>query len=216
MRQFLLICGLMAMSCSRLFAGETASAIDFDKQIRPILSNNCYQCHGPDVGQRKAGLRLDRRDDALRATDSGALAIVPGKAEESKLVRRIFAVDDERMPPADSNKRLTEAEKSLLKEWIVAGAPWQEHWSFIAPTRPAVPSVANRAWPRNAIDHFIAARIEQEGLTPSPEADRPTVIRRLSLDLTGLPPTPDEVDRFLNDADDDAYEKLVERLRDSP
>lgn len=216
MRQYLLIGGLVAISSSWLLAAESAPAIDFDKQIRPILSNNCYQCHGPDVAQRKAGLRLDRRDEALRATESGTLAIVPGNADESELVRRIFAADDERMPPADSNKRLSEAEKSLLKQWIAIGAPWQEHWSFVAPARPAAPTVANNAWPRNAIDQFIVARLEQERLTPSPEADRPTLIRRLSLDLTGLPPTPDEVDRFVNDADDDAYEKLVERLLESP
>lgn len=216
MRHYVLIGGLVAMSSSWLLAAESAPAIDFDKQIRPILSNNCYQCHGPDVAQRKAGLRLDRRDDALRATESGTLAIVPGNADQSELVRRIFAADDERMPPAESNKQLSEAEKSLLKQWIAAGAPWQEHWSFVAPTRPALPTVANTAWLRNAIDHFIVARLEQERLTPSPEADRPSLIRRLSLDLTGLPPTPDEVDRFVSDAADDDYEKLVERLLESP
>ncbi|HJT31804.1 MAG TPA: DUF1553 domain-containing protein [Pirellulales bacterium] len=216
MRQYLLIGGWLAISSSWLLAAERAPAIDFDKQIRPILSDNCYQCHGPDVAQRKAGLRLDRRDDALRATESGALAIVPGNADQSELVRRVFAADDERMPPADSNKRLTESEKSLLKQWIAAGAPWQEHWSFVAPTRPALPTIETTTWPRNAIDQFIVARLEHERLTPLPEADRPTLIRRLSLDLTGLPPTPDEVDRFVSDAADDAYEKLVERLLESP
>ena len=216
MRQWLLIGGLVAMNGSRLLAAESAPAIDFDKQIRPILSNNCYQCHGPDVAQRKAGLRLDRRDDALRPTESGAVGIVAGKPDESELVRRIFAADDERMPPADSNKRLSDSEKSLLKQWIALGAPWQEHWSFITPTRPALPSAANAAWPRNAVDRFILARLEKEGLAPSPAADRPTLIRRLSLDLTGVPPTVDEVDRFVSDTDGDAYEKLVERLLESP
>ncbi|HVX11671.1 MAG TPA: PSD1 and planctomycete cytochrome C domain-containing protein [Pirellulales bacterium] len=195
---------------------QTGRAIDFNRDIRPILSNNCFKCHGPDAGERKAGLRLDVRDHALRAADSGTLAIVPGKPDESELVRRVFAHDDDQMPPADSNKRLTDAEKALLKEWIAAGVPWQEHWSFIAPRRPALPSVTRADWPRNAIDRFIVARIEAEKLSPSPAADRQILARRLSLDLTGLPPTPDEVDAFANDGAADAYERLVDRLLESP
>ncbi|HVA46360.1 MAG TPA: PSD1 and planctomycete cytochrome C domain-containing protein [Pirellulales bacterium] len=219
MRLSLLIGGLIALGAASALAAESATAtpaIDFNGQIRPILSNHCFQCHGPDVAQRKAGLRLDLRDEAFRATESGVVAIVPRKPAESELVRRIFAADDERMPPADSNKRLTEAEKSLLKEWVAAGAPWQDHWSFIAPVRPALPTVSHAGWSRNAIDDFILSRLDQERLAPSPQANRPTLIRRLSLDLTGLPPTPEEVDRFVNDAAGDAYEELVARLLASP
>jgi hypothetical protein len=195
-----------------------AGAIDFNRDIRPILSNNCFKCHGPDAAERKAGLRLDAQEYALKPSESGAPTIIPGKPDESELVRRIFATDDEQMPPADSNKRLSPAERTLLKEWIAAGAPWREHWAFVPPKRPATPIVSaeRTQWPRNPIDHFILARVEAEHLSPSPEADRPTLIRRLSLDLTGLPPTPEEVDRFVNDAGSDAYERLVERLLQSP
>ncbi|HWB07753.1 MAG TPA: PSD1 and planctomycete cytochrome C domain-containing protein [Pirellulales bacterium] len=195
-----------------------ALAIDFNRDIRPILSNNCFKCHGPDAAERKAGLRLDAQEYAFKPSQSGPPAIVPGKPDESEFVRRIFAADDEQMPPADSNKRLSDSEKTILREWIAAGAPWQEHWSFVAPRRPSTPAVSTdkAAWPRNPIDHFILERLEAEKLSPSPEADRPTLIRRLSLDLTGLPPTPEEVDRFVNDAGGDAYERLVERLLQSP
>jgi hypothetical protein len=192
------------------------AAIDFNRDIRPILSNNCFKCHGPDAAERKAGLRLDAREHALNPTESGLVAIVPGKADESELLRRIFATDDEQMPPTDSNRRLSAAEKALLKEWIAGGAPWQDHWSFVAPKRPAIPAVVQGDWPRNPIDYFILARLNAEKLAASPEADRLTLIRRLSLDLTGLPPTPEEIDRFLDDPSPDAYEKLVERLLDSP
>ena len=200
-------------------AAENSTAtrtIDFNRDIRPVLSNNCFKCHGPDAAERKAGLRLDVREEALRASESGAVAIAPGKPEESELVRRIFASDDDQMPPIDSNKRLTGAEKVLLKEWIAAGAPWQEHWSFVAPKRPALPSVSRADWPLGAIDHFILARLDAEKVAVSPEADAQTLIRRLSLDVTGLPPTPDVVEGFVNDASGDAYEKLVERLLESP
>jgi mono/diheme cytochrome c family protein len=221
---WLALTGVMAMP---------AAAIDFNRDVRPILSNNCFRCHGPDAAKRKAGLRLDAREHALKPTESGATAIVPGKPDESEIVRRVFDTGDEQMPPADSNKRLTETEKARLREWIAAGAPWQEHWAFIAATRPSVPSaladgtppargypvpatLQRSDWPRNAIDNFILARLEAEKLTPSPEADRLTLIRRLSLDLTGLPPTPDDVDRFVNDTDGDAYDTLVDRLLNSP
>ncbi|HEV3344577.1 MAG TPA: PSD1 and planctomycete cytochrome C domain-containing protein [Pirellulales bacterium] len=201
-------------------AAAPARAIDFNRDIRPILSNNCFKCHGPDAGERKAGLRLDAREYALKPSESGTLAIVPGKPDESELVRRIFAGDDDRMPPAESNKRLSDGEKTLLKEWIAAGAAWREHWAFTAPKRPplpvAPPDGTSSEWPGNPIDHFILARLQAEKLSPSPQADRPTLIRRLSLDLTGLPPTPEEVDQFVNDAGGDAYERLVERLLQSP
>jgi hypothetical protein len=215
--------GVYGVGCWAALAGLSAMparAIDFNRDVRPILSNNCFKCHGPDAAERKAGLRLDAQEHALKSSESGARAIVPGKPDESELVRRILAGDDERMPPPDSNKRLSDAEKTLLKEWVAAGAPWQEHWAFLAPKRPPVPVAspdgASREWPRNPIDHFILARLQAEKLAPSAEADRPTLIRRLSLDLTGLPPTPEEVDRFVGDAGADAYERLVERLLQSP
>jgi hypothetical protein len=211
--------GFLVWAAGSALPGEPTAvprAIVFDRDIRPILSNNCFKCHGPDAAERKGGLRLDLRDEALRRTEAGVAAIVPGNAGQSELVRRIFAVDDDRMPPADSNKKLTEAEKSLLKEWIASGAAWQNHWSFVPPTRPGLPPVSRVAWPQNAIDRFILARLEAEQLSPSPEADRRTLIRRLSLDVTGLPPTTEEVDRFVDDASANAYENLVERLLESP
>ena len=192
--------------------GATQSKIDFNRDIRPILSNKCFACHGPDTTKLKGKLRLDVRDIAIKKG-----AVVPGKPAESELVRRINAADaDERMPPAKSNKTLTAAEKDLLKRWIAAGADYKVHWAFVAPERPTVPAIKNAAWPRNAIDHFILARLEQEGLTPSSEAAKTALIRRVTLDLSGLPPTLAEVDAFLKDTSPDAYRKLVDRLLESP
>jgi hypothetical protein len=196
---------------------KPADQINYDRQIRPILSNNCFRCHGPDAEERQSGLRLDLRDEALKPAESGKRAIVAGKPEGSRLVERIFSSDPgEIMPPPDSNKKLTDAQKELLRDWIAQGAKYEEHWSFVVPKRPEVPRVKNAAWPKNAIDAFILARLESRGLSPSPEADRPTLIRRLTLDLTGLPPTPAEIDAFLADKSADAYEKLVDRLFESP
>jgi hypothetical protein len=191
--------------------------LDYNRDIRPILSNNCSKCHGPDERARKAGLRLDVREQATRPSELGGTAIVPGKPAESELVRRINSADENFvMPPPASNKKLTAAEKALLTKWIAQGAEYQPHWSFILPKRPALPRVSDGAWPRNPIDYFILARLEADGLRPSPEAKKTTLIRRVTLDLTGLPPTPVEVDAFLADSSDDAYEKLVDRLLDSP
>jgi hypothetical protein len=191
--------------------------LDYNRDIRPILSNNCYKCHGPDEAQRQASLRLDIRSEALKLTDNGRRAIVPGKPDASALVKRIFATNPDRlMPPPDSNKKLTAAEKDRLKHWIEQGAVYQNHWSFLPPRRPALPKVATTGWPRNALDYYILARLEAEGLRPSPEADRFTLIRRLTLDLTGLPPTPGEVDAFVADRRPSAYEQLVDRLLSSP
>jgi len=196
---------------------EAADAVDFNRDIRPILSNNCLGCHGPDEAERQAGLRLDQIDAATRAADSGRPAIVPGQPDKSELVARINAMDDaERMPPPDSNKKLTEEQRTLLTRWIAEGAQAKAHWSLVPPMRPAVPKVAEGAWPRNELDHFVLARLEREGLTPSPAADRLTLVRRLYLDLVGLLPTPDEADAFANDTRPDAYEALVDRLLDSP
>ncbi len=190
---------------------------DFTREVRPVLSRNCFKCHGPDDAARKSKLRLDVRDAAIQPAKSGAPAIVPGKPAASELVNRIFAADpDEVMPPPSTKHQLTSAEKETLKRWIKAGAEYKEHWAFVPPQQGALPSVKQSAWPRNAIDHFVLARLEAEGLSPSPPADRYTLVRRACLDLIGLPPTPAEAEAFVNDSSADAYEKLVDGLLASP
>jgi hypothetical protein len=185
-----------------------AEKAQFNRDIRPILARNCFSCHGPDSASRKADLRLDRREAAIEAE-----AIVPGKPDESSLVDRIFASNaGEIMPPPSSHKKLTTAEKGLLKRWIAEGAEYQPHWSFIAPARPPLPAVKKNAWVRNPIDRFVLAKLEQTGLSPAPAADARTLARRLHLDLTGLPPEPDDVERFAADKSPDAVDKLVDRL----
>ncbi len=182
--------------------------IGYNRQIRPILAENCFACHGPDSASRKADLRLDKRDAAVEMG-----AFVPGKPEESTLLERINSTDETTvMPPAETHKTLTAEQKELLAKWIASGAEYEPHWSLIPPTRPAVPTVQNKTWPRNSIDDFVLARLEAVGLSPAPEADRRTLARRLSLDLTGLPPEPAEVEAFVNDPASDAYERYVERL----
>jgi hypothetical protein len=189
--------------------------VDFNRDIRTILSNNCNQCHGPDEAERKGGtdgLRLDTRDGAMLDL-GGYAAIVPGDPAKSALIERITSADpDQQMPPKETGKKLTAREIELLKQWVKEGANYAVHWSYAKPNRPSLPPVEQAAWPRNEIDHFILARLEREGLAPSPEADRQTLIRRLALDLTGLPPTVAEVDAFVADQDPQAYEKLVDRL----
>ena len=198
-------------------SGKDTGHVDFNRDVVSILSGNCFKCHGPDSTNRKSGLRLDVRAKALAAAESGKVAIVPSKPEASELVRRIFADDpDERMPPADSNKRLTDAQKQTLRRWIAEGAEYQAHWSFVPPKKASLPVVKRKDWPRNPLDNFILARLEAEGLSPALEADRYTLIRRLSLDLIGLPPTTAEVDTFVSDHSPDAYEKVVDRLLASP
>ena len=190
--------------------------VDFHRDIRPILSDACFQCHGPDEKQRKADVRLDTKAGAFE-NRGGHFVIVAGKPEESRMIQRITAPDPKkRMPPAKSGKKLTSKQVALIRRWIQQGAKWSEHWAFIPPVRPALPAVKNRQWPRNPIDAFILARLERESLTPAPPADRVTLLRRLSLDLIGLPPTPAEVDAFLADPSANAYEKQVERLLQSP
>jgi hypothetical protein len=191
--------------------------VAFNRDIRPLLSDHCFTCHGPDSGTRKAGLRLDVKEGALRKLRSGSRAVVPGRPDESSLVARVESTDDaERMPPPGSPRQLTAGQKDLLRRWVAGGAPWAEHWAFVAPKRPPLPAVRLSEWPRNGIDYFILSRLEREGLRPSPVADRARLIRRVTLDLTGLPPTPAEVEAFLNDPDPAAYEKVVDRLLASP
>jgi hypothetical protein len=167
---------------------------EFDRDIRPILAENCYPCHGPDQNKRKAKLRLDRQQDALKALPNGDFAIVPKDLAKSKLVERVSSKDPEEvMPPVKTGKKLTPQQISWLVRWISQGATWQNHWSFLPPHRPAVPEVKHKRWPRNPIDNFILAKLENEGLKPTPEADRAILLRRLSLDLCGLPPTPEQL-----------------------
>jgi hypothetical protein len=190
--------------------------LEYNRDVRPILAENCFACHGPDSAARKADLRIDRREDAIAAG-----AIVPGDPAKSTLIERICAAEPtEIMPPPRTNKKITAAQKELLKKWVAQGAEYQPHWSFIAPTRPTVPTFAGdaqaTAWVRNPVDAFVLYRLKQEGLAPAPEADRRTLARRLSLDLTGLPPGPDEVEAFVNDRSPDYYEKYVDALMASP
>jgi hypothetical protein len=193
--------------------GTPSQNTDFNRVIRPILSENCYKCHGPDDGARKSNLRFDQRQQALRPAKSGKVAIVPGAPEQSEMISRVSAGDPEkRMPPVSTGKRLTAAQIAELRLWIKQGAAYAPHWAYVKPVPPVLPDVQNRTWPQNSIDRFILARLEHEGLAPSPAADRFTLIRRVSLDLTGLPPTPEEADAFAKDTDPKAYEKLVDRL----
>lgn len=200
-----------------LFSTRVSAAADrisFNREIRPILSDACFQCHGPDDKQRKAGLRLDVKESALKSAESGATAIVPGKVDASELLKRLITTDESlQMPPANSGKKITPQQIELIKRWITEGAEYQGHWAFIPPAKPSLPGIQNpKPETRNPIDAFIRARLEREGLTPAPEADKRTLIRRVSLDLTGLPPTPAEVDEFLKDTSAEAYERVVDRL----
>lgn len=190
--------------------------IEFNRDVRPILSDLCFQCHGPDSSQRQADLRLDQESGLLGAAEATGV-VVPGNAEASELFQRLLSNDpDLQMPPASSEKQISAVQIETIKGWINAGARWQKHWAFIAPRRPEIPQVKNEAWVRNPIDAFVLARLEREGLTPGPEASRATLIRRLSLDLTGLPPALSAQDAYFGDGSDQAYERLVDRLLASP
>ena len=193
-----------------------APAIEFNHEIRPILSENCFSCHGPDKNKRKAGLRLDRAEEATSTLKSGARAVVPGDLENSKLLKLVVSTDDDdRMPPKKTGKHLTKEQIALLREWIAQGAKWQEHWSYVPPKKAPVPATKNQGWSRNEIDSFILQRLEKEGLKPSPEADKSTLVRRVTLDLTGLPPSVEEVDAFLQNKSHEAYKKVVDQLLSS-
>ncbi len=199
---------------SRADAQTPAPAVDFNRDVRPILSNNCFQCHGPDEKVRKGKLRLDTRDGILEK------AVTPGKPDASSLIARVVTKEaDEVMPPARTGKTLTPREIDILTRWVKEGANYAVHWSYARPVRPAVPvsrDAKRSGWVRNPVDAFILQRLEREKLTPQPEADRHTLIRRVSLDLTGLPPTVEEADAFAADKSPDAYEKLVDRLLAKP
>ncbi|MDG3003367.1 PSD1 and planctomycete cytochrome C domain-containing protein [Paludisphaera mucosa] len=191
--------------------------VGFNRDVRAILSDKCFQCHGPDESQRKGKLRLDTFQFATAPASSGDPAIIPGDADKSELIRRATTDDpEERMPPAKTGKPLTADETQTLQKWISEGAEYEGHWAFIPPARPESPQVSRPGWVRNPIDAWILKRLDGEGLAPSPEADKVTLLRRLSLDLIGLPPTIAEVDAFLADDRADAYDRLVDRLLDSP
>ncbi len=207
-------CGLLALALWSAavprVAAQPGGAIEFNRDVRPILSDTCFQCHGPDRQKRKAKIHFDTEDGARSV-------LVPGKPDQSELIRRITSTDPEqRMPPPTSGHTLSPRQIEVLTRWVAQGAKWQRHWSLIAPVRPTLPAVKDASWPRNPIDYFVLARLEQEGLHPSAEADRLTLLRRVSLDLTGLPPTPEEADAFLADPSAHAYENAVDRLLRSP
>ncbi len=212
-RYFVALASLIAIPLGAA-AHAADSPVDFNHDIRPILSNRCWKCHGPDEKERQAGLRLDARDGLSAKLESGKVAVVAGNPEESELIRRIVSDDDDvRMPPSGHGKKLDAKEIDLLRAWIKQGARFAKHWSYEVPVRPAVPDVSNlKSAIRNPIDNFIVARLEREGLKPSPEADRYALGRRVALDLTGLPPTVAEIEAFAKDNDPQAYEKFVDRL----
>ncbi len=201
----------------RISTTNAAEPVDFNRDIRAILADNCYACHGPDAKEIQGGLRLDLPEVATKPAESGAVAIVPGKSEKSELVRRVFSKDEsEKMPPADSHKKLTAAQQDLLKRWITEGAEYKDHWAFLRPAKTELPTVRNAAWITSPIDHFVLAQLEAKALNPSAQASRETLIRRVSLDLRGFPPTLKEIDRFLNDDSTTAYENMVDRMLASP
>ena len=207
---FLRRTALVGLCVSASLAARAADAPSFNRDVLPILSDNCFACHGPDAKQAKGGLRLDLRDSAMKPAKSGETAIVPGKPAASALVKRIETKDaDQLMPPADSHKQLTSVQKDVLKQWIATGAKYEAHWAFVPPVKAPPPAVAGATHP---IDRFILARLAQENLKPSPEAAKHTLIRRVSYDLTGLPPTTADLNAFLADRSPDAFEKVVARL----
>ena len=194
-----------------------ASPVSFNRDIRPLMSNTCFHCHGPDASHRKAKLRLDIREEALKPGKSGELPIVPGKPDESEIMKRIFSTDeDELMPPPEEHKPFTPEQKETFRRWVAEGAVYEPHWAYTPITRPVPPAPQDATWGKNAIDPFIRVRQESRDLAPSPEADRPTLLRRLSLDLTGLPPAPADLDAFVSDQRPDAWERQVDRLLASP
>jgi hypothetical protein len=212
---------LLALASSSLLGLSVAVAadrtVDFNREVLPILSDNCFACHGPDEEERMARLRLDRHEDVIAMNRFGEQPVVPGDPDASLVIERIMATSPrDIMPPPSTGKVLTAEQIETLRRWVKEGAHWEEHWAFVAPERPALPEVSDPAWPRNEIDTFIMDRLDREGLQPSREADKATLIRRASLDVTGLPPTPQEVDAFLADSRPEAYGELVDRLLASP
>jgi mono/diheme cytochrome c family protein len=192
------IVALLSLTVAPISAQD--DKMDFGRQIRPLLAEKCFACHGLDGETRATDLRMDTNDGLFAMLESGGVGIVPGDLDKSLIYQRLTSEDeDERMPPAEAEKQLSEEEIDLVRRWIDQGAEWQQHWAWVAPQRPQLPKIDDTAWPRNEIDHFVQARLEKEGLDHSATADRVTLIRRATFDLTGLPPTPGEVDDFLAD-----------------
>lgn len=222
------VTAVVTVLCCSFLPLRADDAVDFGRKIRPLLADKCFVCHGLDEKHREGGLRLDVQEGLYGKAESGEFAVVPNSPDQSALWKRISATDDTRMPPADSGKSLTPEEAELVRSWIAAGAPWKQHWSLVAPVKPEVPeprkledtSEDSRstilAWSKSPIDRFILNRLGKEGLKPSPEADREALLRRVTLDLTGLPPSPSEIREFVADQSANAYEKVVDRLLASP
>ena len=218
------VCGLLSADAYAEPGGGGQSAtgaapervVDFGREVRPILSDNCFSCHGPDEGTRQRGLRLDVPEGLFEDRGRlGGAVVVAGNASESRLVERLVTGNNRLRMPQGADP-LTDEQIETLRLWVEQGAEWETHWAFIPPERPALPPVADPEWVRNAIDNFVLARLEAEGLGPAVEADRATLLRRATLDLTGLPPAPGELAAFLNDDSPDAYEAAVDRLLGSP
>ena len=219
----LLISAVLVVSCLQNDRSEdngSSGAVSYNFHIRPLLSDKCFKCHGPDAGHREAGLRLDIADSAyapLRET-KGAFAIVPGHPEQSELYRRITSTDPAYvMPTPDSHLgTLTADEIEIFRKWIAAGAKYESHWAFTPPVRNKPPEVDDQSWVKNDIDHFVLARLEEIGLKPNPEADKERLLKRVAIDITGLPPSIELMDRFLADQSENAYEKVVDELLAQP
>ena len=204
--------GIIASIYATCVYAQAEDGVQFGRDIRPIFSDVCFQCHGPDSESREAELRLDIRESVF-ANRVGPRLIVPGQPAQSELIRRITSSDpDVRMPPHDTGRQLSTDQVDAITRWVKQGAPWQEHWAFVAPRRPKLPQSKNPDWCHNGIDHFVLAQLDREGLTPSPLAKKETLLRRVSFDLTGLPPTLEEIDAFLADDSPRAYENVVDRL----
>lgn len=211
------VCGVaLLVFANPLWAGDWTPP-DFNWDVRTILAENCFKCHGPDAEQRQAGLRLDESESARSPAESGAIAIVPGDPQSSELVRRIDSSDPgDMMPPPGAMHRLSEEQKDTLRRWVAAGAEYAPHWAYLPPRPSPVPQVRAFDWSHNPIDVFVLANLEARGLKPAPPADRYTLLRRVSFDLIGLPPTPEEADAFVHDPSPDAYTRVVDRLLSSP
>jgi len=192
-------------------------AVDFEAQVRPILADHCFKCHGPDIRARKGRPGFDSIENATKPNRNGIVPIVPGKPDDSEMIRRVSSENEKyRMPPAEVSPALKQEEIETLRQWIAEGAVYEPHWAYVKPERPELPAVKNAAWPHNEIDRFVLARLEKEGLAPSPEADRYTLLRRLYLDLIGLPPRPEQVKAFAKARGEAVYEAVVDELLASP
>ena len=203
----------LALGLAYCLNSALSQPVDFESQIKPLLSDRCFTCHGPDENSRKADLHLYSREGAMSKLDENLAIIMPGKPEASLLYKRLITDDpDELMPPPESNLALSTKEKELIRRWIIEGADWKEHWAFTQVNKPNLPKPRNSNWPKNEIDNFTLAKMESVKIKPSPKAKREKLIRRLSFDLIGMPPALDEIDRFIKNDSPNAYEQVVDRL----